>query len=112
MFHLENRLYQEAFCVPVVSTNRQHFADDAAPWLPLNVDDKINSFRDLGFCVGEGRLRVVAHDQIGEPAERLLRGIRMNRRERTGMASVEGIEERSRLDPAYLSEDYAIWSPT
>ena len=79
MFYLENRLYQKAFCVPVVSTNRQHFAEDAAPWLPLNVDDEINGFPDLGFGVGEGGLRVVANDQIGEPAERFLRGIRMNR---------------------------------
>ena len=80
MLHLENRLYQELFCVPVVSANGQHFAEDAAPWLPLNMDDKINGLPDLGFCVGEGGLRVVAHDQIGEPAERFLRGIRMNRR--------------------------------
>jgi hypothetical protein len=80
MFHLENRLYQETFCVSVVSANCQHFAEDATPRLPLNVDDKINGFPDLGFGVGESGLRVVAHDQIGEPAERFFRGIRMNRR--------------------------------
>ena len=68
MFHLEDRLDQEALGVPVVSTKRQHFAEDAAPWLPLNMDDKINGFPDLGFGVGEGGLRVVAHDQIGETA--------------------------------------------
>ena len=38
------------------------------------------AFPDLGFGVREGGLRVVAHDQIGEPAERFLCGIRMNRR--------------------------------
>jgi hypothetical protein len=80
MFHLENWLYQKAFCVSVVSTNRQHFAEDAAPGPPLHVDDKVNGFPDLGFGVGKCGLRVVAHDQIGEPAECFLRGIRMNRR--------------------------------
>src|ERR1022692_4023455 len=97
MFHLEDWLDQETFCAPIVSTNRQHFAEDAAPWLPLNVDYKINGFRDLGFGVGEGGLRVVTHDQIGEPAERFLRRIGMNCREGTGMAGVEGIEQCSRL---------------
>ena len=72
MFHLEDRLYQEALAIAVVSTNRQHFAEDAAPWLPLNMDDKINRFPDLGFGVGESRLRVVSHNQICEAPEGLL----------------------------------------
>jgi hypothetical protein len=62
MFHLEDRLDQEALGVPVVSTNRQDFPEDAAARLPLNMNDKINGFPDLGFGVGEGGLRVVAHD--------------------------------------------------
>jgi hypothetical protein len=33
------------------------------------MDDEINSFPDLGVGVGEGRLRMIAHDQIGETAE-------------------------------------------
>ena len=66
MFHLEDCLDQEALSVPVVPTKRQHFPEYAAPRLPLNVDDKINGFCDLGFGVGEGGLRVIAHNQIGE----------------------------------------------
>jgi hypothetical protein len=62
MFHLEDWLDQETLGVPVVSTKRQHFADDAAPWLPLNMDDKIDGFPDLGFGIGESGLRMVAHD--------------------------------------------------
>jgi len=42
MFHLEDRLDQKTLGVPVVSPNRQHFAEDATPRLPLNMDDKIN----------------------------------------------------------------------
>jgi hypothetical protein len=72
IFHLEDRLDQEALGDPVVSTKRQHFAEDAAPWLPLNADDEINRFPDLGVGVGEDRLRMIAHDQIGETAERFL----------------------------------------
>src|ERR1035441_1189586 len=110
MFHLEDRLDQEALGVPVVTTKRQHFTEYAAPRLPLNVDYKINGFYDLGFGVGEGGLRVAAHDQIGEPAERFLCGIGMNCRERTGMAGVEGIEQRSRLDSAHLAENDPVRS--
>src|ERR1700720_4757325 len=98
MFHLEDRLYQETLGVPVVSTKRQYFTEDAAPRPPLNVDDKINRFPDLGFGVGEGGLRVVAHDQIGETVERFFRGIGMNGCQRAGMAGIEGIEQRSSFD--------------
>jgi hypothetical protein len=62
MFHLEDWLDQETLGVPVVSTKCQHFADDAAPWLPLNMDDKIDGFPDLSFGIGESGLRMVAHD--------------------------------------------------
>jgi hypothetical protein len=81
------------------------------PWLPLDMDDKINGFSDLGFGVGEGGLRVVAHDQIGETAEGFLRRIGMDRRQRTGMAGVEGIEQRSRLDSAHFAENDPVRSP-
>ena len=81
MFHLEDRLDQEAFRVTVVATKRQHFADDAAAWLPLNMDDEIDGFSDLGFGVGEGGLRVAAHDEIGETAEGFLRGVGVDRRQ-------------------------------
>ena len=43
-------------------------AEDAAPWLPLNADDEINRFPDLGVGVGEDRLRMIAYDQIDEAA--------------------------------------------
>src|ERR1700732_5006794 len=111
MFHLEDRLNQETLGVPVVSTKRQHFPKDAAPWLSLNVDDKVNGFCDLGFGVGEGGLRVVAHDQIGETTERFLCGIGMNRRERTRMAGVERIKQGSRLDSTYFAKNDAVRSP-
>src|SRR5260370_32895376 len=111
MFHLEDRLDQEALGIAVVSTNRQYFAEDAAPWLALNVDDKVNGFCDLGFGIGEAGLRVVAHDQIGETTERFLCGIGMNRRERTRMAGVERIKQGSRLDSTYFAKNDAVRSP-
>ena len=73
--------------------------------------DEIDGFCNLGFGIGEGGLRVVAHDQIGEAMQRLLRRIGMDRRERSGVAGVEGIEQRSRLDSAYFAKDDAVRSP-
>jgi len=40
MFHLEGRVDQETFRVTSVTTKGEHFADDAAARLTLNMDDK------------------------------------------------------------------------
>ena len=58
MFHLEYRLDQEAFRVAVVAAKREYFADDAAAWLPLDMDDEIDCFSDLRFGDEEGGLRL------------------------------------------------------
>jgi len=36
------------------------------------MDNEINGFSDLRFGIGEGGLRVAAHDQIGEASEGFL----------------------------------------
>ena len=105
-------LDQEALRVAVVAAKGQHFADDAAAGLALDMDHEIDGFCNFGFGVGESRLRVVAHDQIGEAMQRLLRRIGMDRRERSGVASVEGIEQRARLDSAYFAQDDAVRPPS
>ncbi len=110
MLHLEDRLDQEALRVAVVSTKGQDFADNAAARLPLDMDDEINGFSDLRFGIGEGALRVAAHDQIGEAVKGFLRRVGMDRRERSRMASVEGIEQRSRLDSAHFAENDPVGS--
>ena len=110
MLHLEYRLDQEALRVAVVSTKGQDFADNAAARLPLDMDDEINGFSDLRFGIGEGGLRVATHDQIGEASEGFLCRVGMDRRERTRMASVEGIEQRSRLDSAHFAENDSVGS--
>ena len=79
MLHLEDGLNKEAFRVAVVAAKRKHFADNAAAWLTLNMDDKIDSFSDLGFGIGEGALRVAAHDEIGEAVKGFLGRVRMDR---------------------------------
>jgi len=96
MFHLEHRLDQEAFGIAVVPAKRQDFSEDSAPWSTFDMDDEINGFCDLSFGVGESGLRVVAHHQIGEASEGFLCRVSMNCRERSRMASVEGIEQCSR----------------
>jgi hypothetical protein len=79
--------------------------------LPLDMDDEIDGFPDLSFGVGEGRLRMVPHDEIGETAEGLFRRIGVDRSQRTGVAGVEGIEQRSRLDSAHFAQDDPVRSP-
>src|SRR5260370_28365576 len=111
MFHLEYRVDQEAFRVTVVAAKRQNFADDAAAWLTLNMDNEIDGFSNLGFGIGEGGLRVIAHHQIGEAMQGLFRRVGMDRRERSGMAGVEGIEQRARLDSAHFAKDDPVRSP-
>src|SRR5208337_1979523 len=66
IFHLEYRLDQEAFGVAVVTAKGEHFADNPAARLALDMDDEIDCISDLRFGVGESGLRVVPHDQIGE----------------------------------------------
>jgi hypothetical protein len=105
MLHLEYRLDQEALRVAVVSTKGEDFADNAAARLPLDLDDETNRFSDLHFGIGEGGLRVVAHNQIGEAPEGFLCRVGMNGRQRTRMASVEGIEQRPGLDSTHFAQD-------
>ena len=80
------------------------------PWLTLDMDDEIDGFSDLSFGVGEGGLRVATHDQIGEAREGFRCRVGMNCRERSGVASVEGIEQRSRLDSAHFAENDPVGS--
>ena len=50
---------RKPFCVAVIAAKRQHFADDTAARLPLDMDDEIDSFCDLRFGVGR---RSSGHD--------------------------------------------------
>src|ERR1700723_784883 len=111
MFHLEYRLDQEAFRVAVVSAKRQHFADDTTAWLTFGMNDNINGFPDLRLGVGEGGLRVVAHDQIGEAGESFGCRVGVDRRERSRVAGIEGIEQRAGLDAAHFAHDDPVRSP-
>jgi len=69
---LEGQFNEEALRVAIVSTKREHFAKNSAARLTLDMHNKIDGFTNLGLGVGEGGLRVVAHDQIGEPVEGFL----------------------------------------
>src|ERR1700731_3358716 len=110
MMRLEYRLDQEALRIAVVSTEGQDFAHNATAWLPLDMDDKIDGFSDLSFGVGERGLRVATHDKIGEAAKGFFCRVGMNCRQRSGVASVEGIEQRSRLDSAPFAENDPVGS--
>ena len=78
--------------------------------LTLDMDDKIDGFSDLSFGVGERALPVATHDKIGEAREGFRCGVGMNCRQRSGVASVEGIEQRSRLDSAHFAENDPVGS--
>src|SRR5208282_4982261 len=101
----------EAFGISVVPAKGQDFSEDAARWSTLVMDDEIDRFSDLGLGVGESGLRVIAHNQIGEAMQRLLRRISVDHRERSGMAGVERIEQRARPDSAHFAKDDPVRSP-
>jgi hypothetical protein len=79
MFYLEDRLNEEAFRVAVIAAKRKYLADNPATRLALHMDDKIDSFCDLGFGIGECALRVTAHHEIGETVKGLLRRVGVDR---------------------------------
>jgi hypothetical protein len=79
MLYLEDGLNKEAFRVAVTAAKRKYLADNAAARLPLDMDDKVDSFCDLGFGIGEGVLRVTAHHEIGETVKGFLRGVGVDR---------------------------------
>ena len=81
------------------------------PGCALDMDDEIDGLSDLGFDVLEGRLRVAAQNEIGKAAKRLCGRVGMDGGERTGVAGVEGIEQRARLDSAHLAQDDAVGPP-
>jgi hypothetical protein len=112
MWGLEDGFDQEPLRVTVVSPNSQDLTQDAPAWLSFDVDDEINGFSDLSFRIGKGALGVTAHDEIGEAAKSLFRGIGMDSRQRSGMARVQGIEQRSRLDSAHFAENDPVGSET
>ena len=72
MLYLEYWVDKEAFRVAVIAAKRKHLADNAAAWLTFNMNDKIHSFCDLGFSIGERALRVTAHHKIGEAVKGFL----------------------------------------
>jgi hypothetical protein len=79
MLYLEDGLNKEAFRVAVIPAKRKHLADNAAARLPLDMDDKIDSFCDLGFGIGKRALRVTAHYEIGETVKGFLGRVGVDR---------------------------------
>jgi hypothetical protein len=79
MLYFEYGLNEEALRVAVIAAKRKHLADNTAARLTFNVDNKIDSFCDLGFGVGERALRVTAHHEIGETVKGFLRRVGVDR---------------------------------
>src|SRR6202451_945523 len=111
MLYLEDGFDKEAFRVAVIAAKRKHFADNAPAWLTFNMNDKIDSFCDLGFGIGKGALRVTAHHETGENVKSFLRRVGVDRSHGTRMARVERVEKRSGLHSADFPENDAVWSP-
>jgi hypothetical protein len=111
MFHLEDWFVEKPSRVSVVPDHSQDFANRTPARATLDMDDEIDRPSNLRFDVGENRLGVVSHDQIGETVEGLFGGIRMDRCQRTCVARVEGIKQRPRLNSAYFTQNDPIRSP-
>src|ERR1017187_10058112 len=81
-----NGLELELPGVAVVALQSKDFADQTATRFALHMDHVIDGLADLRFNVLEGRLGVAAKNEIGKSAERLCRGIGVDRGERSGVA--------------------------
>ena len=75
------------------------------------MDHEIDRLSDLGFGIGEGALRVAAHHEIGEAMEGLFGGVCVDRCQRSGVARIEGIEQRSCFGSADFAEDDPVRTP-
>ena len=96
----------------IVAIQFENFADDAASGLPFDLDNQIDGLAYLRFDILEGRLGVAAENEIGKAAKRLHSGVRVDGSQRSGVAGVEGIEQRSGFDSAHFTEDDPVRSPT
>lgn len=95
----------------VIAIQLEDFADDAASWLSLDLDDQIDGLSDLGLHVLKGCLGVAAEDEVRKSSERLYGRICVNRSERSGMSGVERIKQGSRFDSAHFGENDAVGPP-
>src|ERR1017187_1271317 len=68
VYHLETKLLS----LPVIAIQAQHFADGAAPWLALNMDDEVDGLANLSLYVLIGRLLVASHHKIPRISQGIL----------------------------------------
>src|ERR1035437_448974 len=85
--HLETKLLS----LPVIAIQAQHFADGAASWLTLDVDDEVDGFADLSLNVLIRRLLVASHDEISEAAKGLDCRVGMDRGQCPGVAGLKRV---------------------
>ena len=64
--------------MPVIAAQPQHFADDAAARLALDMDNVIDGFSDFGLDVLEGSLGVAAENEVRKAAQRLCGRVGVN----------------------------------
>ena len=79
IYDLETKLLS----LTVIPVQSQHFADSAASWLTLDMDDEVDGFADLSFYVLIRRLLMASHDEIRETPKGFDCGVGMDRRQRS-----------------------------
>ena len=94
----------------VVIQNVKHFEHYPTAAVAFKMDDIIDGLSDLCFDIRKQRLRMAAKHEIGEPAQRLRCGVRMNGCERTSMTRIERIQQRSCLGAPHLAKDDPVRS--
>lgn len=70
---------------PVVAIESQHFPNGSPSRLAFHMDYEVHGLCDFCFGIGEGRLRVTAHDEICKATKGFLGGVRVNCSQRSGM---------------------------
>ena len=72
---------------------------------PFGVDNKVDQVSDLGLNRAIRNVHVRLERQGGQPRERLARRIRVDRRERTGMAGIDGLNQIPGFAATHLADN-------
>ena len=83
--------------VGIVAVDLKHFGDETATRAALDLQNNIQRISDIGFDGAVWQLDAALQDAAREAGETLLRGTRVDCRDRSGMSGVQELQKVERL---------------
>lgn len=113
--HLRSLKYRtavEPIGVWIVSPDFNHFRDGSAAWAALDVDDNVQRIGDAALNGAIRNLDAALQDTTGKARKSFARRVRVNGRNRAGVARVEKLKQVERFTSADLAKQDAIRTVT